>query len=88
MNKLTDTFTLLKLYVLKKEINEKCKDITYNDYTQLKQQKKIYDCLKCTNQEYKLNDDLLNDVNKYNKNKKCIDKYDLIQFYTKLLNKN
>ena len=88
MNNITDALTFLNLYLLKKDILENCKNISFNDFIQLKQQKKIYDCLECTNQQYLLNDDLVNNVNKYNANKKCIDKYNLLDFYTKLLNKN
>jgi len=88
IDKITNVTIFLNLYILKKEINDTCKDITLNDYIQLKQSKKVYDCLECTNQQYKVNGDLLNDVNKYNTNKKCMNKYELMLFYDKLFNKN
>ena len=84
MNNITHITTLLNLYMLKKEINESCIDLDFNEYSRLKEQKKKYDSLKCNDQQNQLNDDLLNNIKKYNLQQNCINKYDLLQFYTKL----
>jgi hypothetical protein len=88
MNNIKDIVTTLNLYVLKKDIIKECNEIDYNEYNRLKNQKKIYDCLECNNTKDGLTNDLLNDIKKYNTNKKCINKYELIKFYEKLQNKN
>ena len=40
MNNITHITTLLNLYMLKKEINESCIDLDFNEYSRLKEQKK------------------------------------------------
>jgi hypothetical protein len=52
-------------------------------FNPIKEQKKIFDCLECKTLN-ESNNELLTDIVKYNKNIKCINKYDLIKFYEKL----
>ncbi len=68
----------LNLYQLRKSVNNDCK-LDFNEYIRLKNQYK----------EYSLNHDkdnnLYDGVAKYHDNIECIKKYDMIQFYEKIL---